>query len=89
MLCFFADPKIYIFPRTRKLLCNENSDTKKLEFKKLLDTFEDSNLECPLGKNKFKAIETKIYADFAKEVDENTVKVSRYFDSVKICSQFH
>ena len=79
MLCFFADPKIYIFPRTRKLLCNENSDTKKLEFKKLLDTFEDSNLECPLGKNKFKAIETKIYADFAKEVDENTVKVSRYF----------
>lgn len=79
MLCYFADPKIYIFPRTRNLLCKENPDTKKLDFVKILNTFEDSNLECPSKKNKFKKIETRIYSDLAKEIDENTVEVSRYF----------
>ena len=81
MECFFADPKIYIFPRTRKLLCKENPDTKKLDFVKILDTFEDSNIECPIKKNKFKKIETRIYSDLAKEIDENTVEVSRYFST--------
>lgn len=78
MLCYFADPKIYIFPRSRKLLCKENPDTKILDFVKILDTFEDSNLECPIKKNKFKKIETRIYTDLAKKLDENTVEVSRY-----------
>lgn len=79
MLCFFADPQIYIFPRSRKLLCKENSETKKLEFIKILDSFEDSKLECPIQKNKFKKIETKIYVDLVKEIDKNTVGISRYF----------
>ena len=79
MLCFFADPKIYIFPRTRATLCKENSDTKNLEFVTMIDSFKDSNLECPIQKKKFKEIETRIYADLAQEFDENTVKISRYF----------
>lgn len=79
MECFFADPKIYIFPRVKNQLMKENSETKTLEFVNLLDSFADSKIECPIQKQKFKSIETRIYADLAQEVDENNVKISRYF----------
>lgn len=79
MLCYFADPKIYIFPRTRKKLCKENPNTKQLEFITMIDGFQDSEIECPIQKKKFKEIETRIYTDLAQKIDNNTVKVSRYF----------
>ena len=79
MLCFFADPKIYIFPRSRSNVCKENPDTKNLDFITRLDEFKDSNIECPIQKKKFKEVETRIYADLAQEIDDNTVKISRYF----------
>lgn len=79
IICYFVDPKIHIFPCSRDSLCKENAETRVLEFKDKLMGYKESNIEYAIQNKKIKEIETRIYADLAREENGNEATVSKFF----------
>lgn len=82
MLCFFANPKIYIFPRKKSLIFpsifKDEVETTPLAIKNILTSYEDSkNFNFKINDVGFKNIEDNIYIDLAEEIDDNKLRVTR------------
>lgn len=82
MLCFFAHPVIYIFPREKSLLFppvpKGEVDTAPLTLNDILTTYEDSKeFDFKIKDVGFKNIEENIYIDLADEIDNNKLRLTR------------
>lgn len=82
MQCFFANPKIYIFPRKKSLIFPAISkfevDTTPLTINDILASYENSkNFDFAINNVGFKNIEDTIYIDLAEEIDDNRLRLTR------------
>lgn len=83
---YYANPEIYILPRGKKYLFEEEKQTvdgqeetiKKCEINKILNTYKDNeSYDFHLSDKRFKAIESRIYLDLWKDYSNNKFTVSK------------